>query len=51
LGIDVEFPRAICNLLNRAAEAGYGKEEVAAVIKVMRSETSPTSEGAPRAAD
>jgi 3-hydroxyisobutyrate dehydrogenase-like beta-hydroxyacid dehydrogenase len=50
LGIDVGFPRAICSLLNRAAEAGYGKEEVAAVIKVMRNETPPTSEGAPRAA-
>jgi 3-hydroxyisobutyrate dehydrogenase-like beta-hydroxyacid dehydrogenase len=40
-GLNVEFPQAISGLLNRALRAGYGEEDVAAVIKVMR-------EGMPR---
>jgi 3-hydroxyisobutyrate dehydrogenase-like beta-hydroxyacid dehydrogenase len=42
-GLNLEFPRAISGLLNRALRAGYGEEEVAAVIKVMRKGTPPTS--------
>jgi 3-hydroxyisobutyrate dehydrogenase-like beta-hydroxyacid dehydrogenase len=39
-GLNVELPQAISSLLNRAVKAGYGKEEIAAVIKVMRCKPS-----------
>jgi hypothetical protein len=42
-GINFEFLRLMCDHLNRAIKAGYGDEEVAAVIKVMRDETAPTT--------
>jgi 3-hydroxyisobutyrate dehydrogenase-like beta-hydroxyacid dehydrogenase len=42
-GINFEFLRLMCDHLNRAIKAGYGDEEVAAVIKVMRDETGPTT--------
>jgi 3-hydroxyisobutyrate dehydrogenase-like beta-hydroxyacid dehydrogenase len=42
-GINVELLRLMCDLLNRAVKAGYGGEEVAAVIKVMRDGTAPTT--------
>lgn len=35
-GIKLPFARAICDILNSAVAAGYGDEELAAVIKVMR---------------
>ena len=35
-GLNVEFPLAISALLDRALKAGYGEEELAAVIKVLR---------------
>jgi 3-hydroxyisobutyrate dehydrogenase-like beta-hydroxyacid dehydrogenase len=35
-GVNVEFLRLMRDLLRRAMKAGYGGEEVAAVIKVMR---------------
>jgi 3-hydroxyisobutyrate dehydrogenase-like beta-hydroxyacid dehydrogenase len=42
-GVNVEFLRLMRDLLNRAVKAGYGGEEVAAVIKVMRGGTAPTT--------
>ena len=42
-GVNVEFLRLMCDLLNRAIKAGYGREEAAAVIKVMRDGTAPTT--------
>jgi hypothetical protein len=33
----------MCDFLKRAIKAGYGGEEVAAVIKVMRDGTAPTT--------
>jgi 3-hydroxyisobutyrate dehydrogenase-like beta-hydroxyacid dehydrogenase len=36
LGINVEFPRVLDKLLKRAVAAGYGREEIASVIKVLR---------------
>jgi hypothetical protein len=42
-GLNVEFPQAISDLLNRAIGAGYAEEEIAAVIKVMRKGMPPTS--------
>ena len=42
-GVNVEFLRLMRDLLNRAVKAGYGGEEVAAVIKVMRDGTAPTT--------
>jgi 3-hydroxyisobutyrate dehydrogenase-like beta-hydroxyacid dehydrogenase len=42
-GLNVEFVHAISSLLNRASKAGFGEEEVAAVIKVMRDGVPPTS--------
>jgi 3-hydroxyisobutyrate dehydrogenase-like beta-hydroxyacid dehydrogenase len=42
-GINVELLRLMRDLLKRAIEAGYGGEEVAAVIKVMRDGTTPTT--------
>jgi 3-hydroxyisobutyrate dehydrogenase-like beta-hydroxyacid dehydrogenase len=42
-GVNVEFLRLMCDLLNRAIKAGYGGEELAAVIKVMRDETAASS--------
>jgi 3-hydroxyisobutyrate dehydrogenase-like beta-hydroxyacid dehydrogenase len=39
-GLNVELPQAISGLLNRAVKAGYGEEEIAAVIKVMRCKPS-----------
>jgi 3-hydroxyisobutyrate dehydrogenase-like beta-hydroxyacid dehydrogenase len=35
-GINSEFPALAAGLLKRADEAGYGKEELAALIKVLR---------------
>jgi 3-hydroxyisobutyrate dehydrogenase-like beta-hydroxyacid dehydrogenase len=35
-GLDMTFARAISDLLNKAVEAGYGDEELAAVVKVLR---------------
>lgn len=37
-GINDEFPRFVSGLFQRAAAAGYGHEEVAAMIKVLRAE-------------
>lgn len=42
-GVNVEFLRLMCDLLSRAVKAGYGREEAAAVIKVMRDGTAPTT--------
>ena len=42
-GVNVEFLRLMRDLLRRAIKAGYGGEEAAAVIKVMRDGTTPTS--------
>jgi 3-hydroxyisobutyrate dehydrogenase-like beta-hydroxyacid dehydrogenase len=42
-GINFELLRLMRDLLKRAVEAGYGGEEVAAVIKVMRDGTAPTT--------
>jgi hypothetical protein len=42
-GVNVEFLRLMRDLLNRAVKAGYGGEEAAAVIKVMRHGTTPTT--------
>jgi 3-hydroxyisobutyrate dehydrogenase-like beta-hydroxyacid dehydrogenase len=42
-GINVELLRLMHDHLNRAIKAGYGGEEVAAVIKVMRDGTPPTT--------
>jgi 3-hydroxyisobutyrate dehydrogenase-like beta-hydroxyacid dehydrogenase len=42
-GVNVEFLRLMCDFLKRAIKAGYGGEEVAAVIKVMRDGTAPTT--------
>jgi len=42
-GINVELLQLMCDFLKRAIEAGYGGEEVAAVIKVMRDGTAPTT--------
>ena len=42
-GLNMQFPQAINDLLNRALQAGYEEEEVAAVIKVMREGMPPTS--------
>ena len=42
-GLNVELVHAISGLLNRASKAGFGEEEVAAVIKVMRDGVPPTS--------
>jgi len=42
-GINVELLQLMRDLLNRAIKAGYGGEEVAAVIKVMRDRTAPTA--------
>jgi len=42
-GINVELLRLMRDHLNRAITAGYGEEEVAAVIKVMRDGTAPTT--------
>jgi len=41
-GLNVEFPQAISGLLNRAMNAGYGEQELAAVIKVIREGMPPT---------
>jgi 3-hydroxyisobutyrate dehydrogenase-like beta-hydroxyacid dehydrogenase len=38
-GIDTQVPRLFAGLLQRAAEAGYDKEELAALIKVFRAAT------------
>ena len=35
-GVELPVARAISDLLNKAVEAGYGDEELAAVIKVLR---------------
>ncbi|HEY5751856.1 MAG TPA: hypothetical protein VIT21_01795 [Chthoniobacterales bacterium] len=35
-GINVEFPALVASLFRRAAAAGYGREEAAALIKVLR---------------
>ena len=35
-GINDEFPSFVSGLFQRAADAGYGEEEVAAIIKVLR---------------
>ena len=42
-GLNVQFAQAISGLLDRALRAGYGEEDVAAVIKVMRNGMPPTS--------
>jgi 3-hydroxyisobutyrate dehydrogenase-like beta-hydroxyacid dehydrogenase len=42
-GVNVEFLRLMHDLLNRAIKAGYGGEDAAAVIKVLRDETAPTT--------
>jgi 3-hydroxyisobutyrate dehydrogenase-like beta-hydroxyacid dehydrogenase len=42
-GVNVELLRLMRDILKRAVEAGYGGEEVAAVIKVMRDGTAPTT--------
>jgi 3-hydroxyisobutyrate dehydrogenase-like beta-hydroxyacid dehydrogenase len=42
-GINVELLELMRDLLKRAIAAGYGGEEVAAVIKVMRDGTAPTT--------
>ena len=42
-GVNVEFLRLMRDVLRRAMKAGYGGEEVAAVIKVMRDGTTPTT--------
>jgi 3-hydroxyisobutyrate dehydrogenase-like beta-hydroxyacid dehydrogenase len=42
-GINVELLRLMRDLLKRAIEAGYGGEEVAAVIKVMREGSATTT--------
>ncbi len=42
-GINVELLRLMRDLLNRAIKVGYGGEEAAAVIKVMRDGTAPTT--------
>jgi len=42
-GVNVELLRLMRSLLKRAIDAGYGGEEVAAVIKVMRDGSTPTS--------
>ena len=42
-GINVELLRLMRDHLNRAITAGYGEEEVAAVIKVMRDGSAPTT--------
>ena len=41
-GVNVELLRLMCDLLNRAIKAGYGGEDVSAVIKVLRNGTAPT---------
>ncbi|MBW8682822.1 NAD(P)-dependent oxidoreductase [Chitinophaga rhizophila] len=38
-GINDEFPRYAASLFRRAAAAGYNNQEVAAVVKVLRSES------------
>lgn len=38
-GINDEFPSFVSGLFQRAADAGYGHEEVAAIIKVLRGKT------------
>ncbi len=42
-GVNVELLRLMRDHLNRAITAGYGDEEAAAVIKVMRDGTGPTT--------
>jgi 3-hydroxyisobutyrate dehydrogenase-like beta-hydroxyacid dehydrogenase len=42
-GVNVELLRLMSDFLKRATKAGYGGEEVAAVIKVMRDGTAPTT--------
>jgi hypothetical protein len=42
-GVNVEFLRLMRDLLKRAIKAGYGGEEAAAVIKVMRDGSAPTT--------
>ena len=42
-GVNVELLRLMRDFLNRAMKAGYGGEEAAAVIKVMRDGTAPTT--------
>lgn len=42
-GINTEFPAFAAGLLQRAAEAGYANEEVAAVVKVLREEAETAS--------
>lgn len=37
-GINNEFPRFAENLFHKALHAGYGSEEVAALVKVLRQE-------------
>lgn len=36
LGVNAEFPAFVAQLFKRADEAGYGREELGAIIKVMR---------------
>jgi 3-hydroxyisobutyrate dehydrogenase-like beta-hydroxyacid dehydrogenase len=40
-GVNVEILQLMCDLLGRAIKAGYGREDAAAVIKVMRDGTAP----------
>jgi 3-hydroxyisobutyrate dehydrogenase-like beta-hydroxyacid dehydrogenase len=42
-GVNVELLRLMRDLLNRAIKAGYGGEDAAAVIKVMRDGAAPTT--------
>jgi 3-hydroxyisobutyrate dehydrogenase-like beta-hydroxyacid dehydrogenase len=42
-GVNVELLRLMCDHLNRAKKAGYGEEEIAAMIKVMRDGSAPTT--------
>ncbi|MNL40133.1 hypothetical protein D3C87_1624570 [compost metagenome] len=35
-GINTEFPTFAAGILKRAAEAGYGNEEFAAIVKLLR---------------
>ena len=35
-GINGEFPDFAANILSRAMHAGYGSEDVAALVKVLR---------------
>jgi 3-hydroxyisobutyrate dehydrogenase-like beta-hydroxyacid dehydrogenase len=49
-GVNVEFLQLMRDLLNRAVKAGYGGEEVAAVIKVLRDGTAPSTKLQLRAA-